>query len=619
MEILRREMVAHQKTSTCPICGAACRMSFDVAESGEVLRIRPVSISAAGSESLCTRGRFLLKKWLQRPDRLHKPLVLQDGQYHETDWATVLDVMANKLGNCGPWETAALVDSRLTTEELFLLQKFARTVLRTNLVGCITPSGHAAAAEFLSGNHRRAILRGGLKELSRAGCVLAIGVNPPAANPVAATHLEKAVLNGTKLIVANPLSLDVCRHADVNLHYSPGTEPVLIAGLIRLLLDKNHEDPAFLARHPFVLHTMKGHLATYQLENVARITGVHPENLMKAACLMGVGGVGPLTILFGAGLVESCDVRECMKAMAMLLHLTGSVSKAGGGLIPLYGNGNLHGASELGMISQLFETPKGVTGCTSSVSGNNICEMLNSGQIRALYLAFDNLESRSLDFLKPFLHKLDLVVLHDTVFSPLTWHQGGPLAQVVLPMASVLEKGGTYSDIDREAVDILAVIAAPGEARSVLWVLQELARRMKAPGLARENEEALRDEIRRQIAASTTLGRKPRKTSSCSSCCRTPANMRLDSDFRDTIPDWSPPPVEVVADQEEREFPFKAVAKEDLAPYVLGPLLDEVENSVFFPGGEIELNPLEASRIGLVQGDVVCVVRLRAGAKGVSE
>ncbi len=605
MNLYRKEMPTQWKTSICPMCSANCRMAFELSESGEIIRVRPDRNRKGSHGQACVQGRFLLKSYLQRPDRLNKPLVLENGRYREAEWESVLDELTERFRSYGPWETAVLTDAGLATEELFLLQKFARTALRTNLVGCITPSGQATAEEALSRHSNPSALKGNIRELSKAGTVLAIGVNPPASHPIAGTALREATLNGTKLIVANPLSIGLSRYADVNLHYLPGTEAVLIGGLIRFLLDENHEDPAVVARNPQAVSTLQKSLASYEPEAVAGITGVSLETLTDAASLLGKRK--PLTILLGLGLVQSPSVRESIDAMVTLLHLTGSVSKAGGGLIRPYGNANLQGASDIGLVSQLFEARGQGSGCGVPPSGD-VFEMLASSQIKAVYLAFETYENSLFDSLRPFLDSLELVVLQDTVLPPSQSREQGRWPHVVLPMASVMEKGGTFTTSERKQIDIGPVVSPQGEARSVLWLLRELAQRMKVPGFGSQDEEAARDEIWKEIAASTTLVRRSQKVSSGCSCCGTPVKLKLPSDCQNDMPEWKPVPLWTPEGFRSNGVPFAAVAKEDLEPYFLGPLLAPEAKTVFYPDCEVEMNPSDLFGMGLMPGDTVRVV-----------
>ena len=68
-----------------------------------------------------------------------RPLVRgEDGKLQETDWDTALEAAADGLSRVrerhGPQSIGVLASARLTNEENYLLQKFARGVIGTNSI-----------------------------------------------------------------------------------------------------------------------------------------------------------------------------------------------------------------------------------------------------------------------------------------------------------------------------------------------------------------------------------------------------------------------------------------------------------------------------------------------------
>ena len=90
--------------------------------------------------SLCVKGRF---GWdfIHSPDRLTKPLIKKDGEFHEASWDEALDLVASKLTKIkdenGGDSLAVLASAKCSNEENYLIQKLARAVLGTrNLDHC---------------------------------------------------------------------------------------------------------------------------------------------------------------------------------------------------------------------------------------------------------------------------------------------------------------------------------------------------------------------------------------------------------------------------------------------------------------------------------------------------
>ena len=131
------------------------------------------------------------------------------------------------------------------------------------------------------------------------------------------------------------------------------------------------------------------------------ITGVGHEALRGAAELL--AAETPLSILFGPGFTASPELRDSLNGLAVLLSLTGSIGKEGGGMIPVYEGGNRPGASAPDMTPGPFVLPD-----------SDLFGMLSSGRIKALYVAAESFKDRFYDSLRPFLRQVDFVVLHDT-------------------------------------------------------------------------------------------------------------------------------------------------------------------------------------------------------------
>src|SRR5205085_240174 len=88
--------------------------------------------------NLCVKGRFAFN-FVHHPDRLTEPLIRrEDGELHPASWEEALSTAAAGLARArdehGPQSVGVLASARLTMEENFLLQKLARTALKTNSI-----------------------------------------------------------------------------------------------------------------------------------------------------------------------------------------------------------------------------------------------------------------------------------------------------------------------------------------------------------------------------------------------------------------------------------------------------------------------------------------------------
>ena len=109
--------------------------------------------------------------------------------------------------------------NRLTNEEAYLLQKFARTVLKTNNIDHHRTADHVAFAQALEGQTGRT---GSLRDTLTAKHVLVVGGDPTNQSPATAWNLRSNVrINGAKLYVANTDKIKLRRQAKAFVRLQP--------------------------------------------------------------------------------------------------------------------------------------------------------------------------------------------------------------------------------------------------------------------------------------------------------------------------------------------------------------------------------------------------------------
>ena len=116
-----------------------------------------------------------------------------------------------------------------------------------------------------------------IAEIGDASTIFAIGTNTTQAHPVLALQVKKAARNGAKLIVANPKEIDLCRHATLHLQHRPGTDVLLIMGMIRVIIDEGLADMEFIKSRCENYDEFAASLASFDLDNVEKITGVSAD------------------------------------------------------------------------------------------------------------------------------------------------------------------------------------------------------------------------------------------------------------------------------------------------------------------------------------------------------
>ena len=122
--------------TTCVYCGSGCTLYLEVLD-GEIVGVLPDKTHPISQGRLCIKG-WNAGAFVQHPDRLTTPLIRRDDRLEEATWDEALALVAAKLGairdTSGPDSIGFLASAKCTNEENYVLQKFARAVIKTNNV-----------------------------------------------------------------------------------------------------------------------------------------------------------------------------------------------------------------------------------------------------------------------------------------------------------------------------------------------------------------------------------------------------------------------------------------------------------------------------------------------------
>ena len=101
----------------------------------------------------------------------------KDGEFKEADWESILDFVAEKFAQYKPEEVAVLSSARCTNEENYVVQKFARAVLKTNSVDHCARLCHAPTVAGLVKSFGSGAMTNSIGEIRNAKCIFSIGSN----------------------------------------------------------------------------------------------------------------------------------------------------------------------------------------------------------------------------------------------------------------------------------------------------------------------------------------------------------------------------------------------------------------------------------------------------------
>jgi len=121
--------------SVCPGCARGCNILIWV-RNNEILRLTPRYNPEVNEYWMCDRGRLESFRPVNKESRFKSPMMKRDEGLVEVGWDEAIARAASELKGYRKGEVAVIGSPLSTNEDLFVLQRFAREVLSTKLIGC---------------------------------------------------------------------------------------------------------------------------------------------------------------------------------------------------------------------------------------------------------------------------------------------------------------------------------------------------------------------------------------------------------------------------------------------------------------------------------------------------
>lgn len=476
---------AREVKTVCTYCGVGCNLYLGV-RGNEIVNVRADRDNAVNKGNLCVKGRYGYG-FINSPKRLKSPLIKRNGQFEEVTWDEALSYVAENLSKYGSEEFGAISSARCTNEDNYVLQKFTRVVMGSNNVDNCARSCHAPSVAGLAGSIGSGAMTNSIDEIADAGCLLVIGTNPTCSYPVISMRIVEAVKNGAKLIVADPRTISLCKHAELVLNHNPGSDVALLMGMMKVIVDENLFDEEFVKERTENFEEFRKSLEEFPLSLVGEITGVDEDKIREAARLY--AKTKPASILYSLGITEHTHGTDNVFALSNLALLTGNVGKPSTGVNPLRGQNNVQGSCDMGCLPDVFPGYQKVTDSASAQKfkkawnsdldeslGLKFPEMLESakqGRVKAMYIVGENPVTSEPDSKNVVnsLENLEFLVVQDIFLT-----ETAQMADAVLPGCSFAEKDGTFTNTERRVQRVRKAIEPIGDSKPDWWITCEVAR-----------------------------------------------------------------------------------------------------------------------------------------------
>ena len=296
-------MSVETRRSYCRFCHAACAIEVDVdTNENRILAVHGDRTDPYYQGYSCIKGRHLAQQH-HHPDRLRTALKRDGDRFREIPTDVALDEIAERLrlilDRDGPRAVATYAGTSTFQNSATqpVIRAFHAAIGSPSLYTSVTIDQPAKTIAPL----RHGTWAAGPQPVQTADVVMLIGLNPLVSlysypgsisfvNPLVRLRQEKK--RGLKMIVVDPRHTETAQYADLHLPVIPGEDPVLLAGMLRVILDEGRHDRAFCGRWTTGLEALHAAVRAFDLDLVERRAGVDRDLVVRAARMFAAGPRG---------------------------------------------------------------------------------------------------------------------------------------------------------------------------------------------------------------------------------------------------------------------------------------------------------------------------------------
>ena len=617
-----RPWMLKRADTICTFCGDGCRITVQT-KGNELIEVNSSHGAGRNNGDLCARGFFGFHASTHAA-RLTHPLIRRDGVLVQATWEDALEYVAEqslrvKLAH-GADAFGGLISSRCTNEDLYVFQKFMRQVIGTNRIDSSARYGHLSgvrAMQRVQGTHRWTIA---FEDIVAANALLLVGTNITETSPITGLKVKEAVKKRqASLVTIESLEPAVDTLSNIaNLatqHFSahPGQIGNHVLGLIKAVIDGNLVDAGLTEQAPAFVQRLSAIVQQLSWETLETATGHRRAQWTETAKLL--AAAKRVVILVGNSVLRHPGGEGTTTNLLDLLILLGKLNQPGCGLGPLAEENNDQGAVEMGAVPDFLPGPAPLNDQASRdrlaslwreelprTPGITLTEMLaaaRTGSLKAMFMVGENPVGTlpAAAQAKEALAKLELLVCQELFLT-----ETAAMAHVVLPACSYMEKDGTFTNSEGHVQAVRQAINPVGDSRPDWEMLSAISVLMGSPLEYGDAREILK-EIRNVIPGYGLLG-------------PTPTSPKVDQAI------LSHYLAEDAATDMATRYAVRQAPKstdQTLAMLFTQTLFHSGKLSTHSKGllqlqqeGFLSINPADAAKVGLADGDKVTVSNARA-------
>jgi formate dehydrogenase major subunit len=444
--------------TVCNFCSIGCKVNFKKI-TNDIFYVSNSTEEIKDSHNkgfLCSKGRFGHRYLLQK-NRILNPQIKKNGLYSNVDEETAIKYTANKLKEIireyGKDSVAVFASPKLSNEELYLLQKFARIGIGNNNIHSFSNMLYGLELNSLDDSIGFTSSTVNSAKLEKADVIVVVNSNLSEENLVMELKIKAAQKKGAKVILINSSEIKLTKQADLWVDSKKGTNTLLLNAMMKQIIDEDKIDKSFISGRTEKFEEFQQIIKELIIQNALDISGVSKDKFEQ--CLQLVANPeSKIIFIYNIDATADKSIND-LQAVNNFLLLTGRVGKENNGIILLREFNNSTGLIDMGV------TPDYLPGFIKTSDKDeverigklwnynlqenfvpvNILSKLKRGEIKAVLIFGEDPFTQSNN--SRYLSNVELLVVSDSFHTTTTAE-----ADVIIPSSTHIEQEGTYTNCD---------------------------------------------------------------------------------------------------------------------------------------------------------------------------
>jgi anaerobic selenocysteine-containing dehydrogenase len=318
----------------CAMCGPGLGCGiYAYVKDGRFTRVEGMQESPINGGRICAKAHAA-PQWVYSPQRLRYPLrrvgKKGEGKFERISWDQALDLIAVRLREqkqkYGPESLAILSPARRSYSEY--LYRFLIAHGSPNYAH----SGICAMQKAFAFTYTLGAAP--MPDISNTKLLLIWGKQPVYSGSTRGNlkQILDAKDRGIKIISIKPTLEPDVAISDSWIPLRPGTDAALALAMLHIVVAEKLYDSQFVAQWTYGFEKLEKHLLKYPPKWAEPITGIPAEKI--AALARTYATTKPACIDHGNGLEHAPSSNSAVRAIAILMAITGNLDRPGGDLFP---------------------------------------------------------------------------------------------------------------------------------------------------------------------------------------------------------------------------------------------------------------------------------------------